>query len=89
MGGNPRHLFAGRAARSRSEVGADLPTAQTAAIAVLTSMENRTALYPSGDDRRTLRFGSASDPFFMHLPSPVEMRPCYPGLGDFQKTFPT
>ena len=25
------------------------------------------------------------NPFFMHLPSPVEMRPWYPGLGDSQK----
>ena len=25
------------------------------------------------------------DPFFMHLPSPVETRPWYQGLGDTQK----
>ena len=25
------------------------------------------------------------NPFFMPLPSPVEMRPCYPGLVDSQK----
>ena len=25
------------------------------------------------------------DPFFMHFPSPVEMRPWYPGSGDPQK----
>ena len=29
------------------------------------------------------------DPVFMHLPSPVEMRPWYPGLNDSQKAFPT
>ena len=60
MGGNPRHLLADRAARSGSVVGADLPVAQTAAIAIRTPMENRIALYPSSDDRRTLRFGSVT-----------------------------
>ena len=29
------------------------------------------------------------DPIFMHLPSPVEMRPWYPGLDGSPKTFPT
>ena len=28
------------------------------------------------------------DPFFMHLKSPVEMRPWYPGLGDSPKNIP-
>ena len=28
------------------------------------------------------------DPFFMHLPSSVKMRPWYPGLGDPQKNTP-
>ena len=28
------------------------------------------------------------DTFFMHLPSPVEMRPWYPGLGEYQKNIP-
>ena len=29
------------------------------------------------------------DPFFMHLPSQLEIRPLYPGLGDPRKNIPS